>query len=152
MLTFLYILSIIGSVVFTCFLPQLWWDISWSDIFTIISGNDEDVNFLTKFTKIMQSLGITENNLKSWATERLLICLAIFLGLIIVFTILYKLLKYKSNTNITIKTSNEPTSNKGIENTQMSIEKKRKIELIIFSVIASLIAITILVFIIISVI
>ena len=92
---FIYLLCLAGTGVFTYFLPELWWEISWSDIFTIISKKNEGANFASDLTKILQELGITDTNLHTWAIERLLICLAIAIGLIIFFTILYKLLKKK---------------------------------------------------------
>ena len=92
---FLYLLCLGGTIVFTYFLPEIWWEVSWGDIIKIISNNDKNVNFATDFSKLLQTLGISDTNLHTWAVERLLICLAIGIGLIIVFTILYKLLKKK---------------------------------------------------------
>ncbi len=146
MALFFYVLSLISSLILLVCLPQMWWDISWSDIFTIISGNNEDINQITDITKIMQALGLTETNLKSWTTERLLICLGIFIALIIAFTVLYKLLKLKFNNN-SQKIGKQTSSNEEKTKKQELSQKEK----IFYFIIAPIIFVSLLIFIIVSI-
>lgn len=92
----IYSLSIIGLAVFTYFLPELWWDIKWETLITIINKSDPSTNTATEISKVTQALGITENNLHSWAFERIMIILAISISLFIIFTITHNII-YKKN-------------------------------------------------------
>lgn len=152
MIDVIFVFLIIGSIIFTIFLPQMWWDISWSDIFTIISGKDESINQITDITKLMQALGLTEDNLKSWATERLLICLAILITLIIAFSILYKIFKSNNKSNSqsnSEKNKNIDTSNED-KTTNDELSQKEKIGIIIAITMVSILLIVGIIFMIIS--
>lgn len=96
LISIIYSLAIIGLAIFTYFLPELWWDIKWQTLITIINKSDPSTNTAAEISKVTQALGITENNLHSWAFERIMIVLAISISLFIIFTITHNIL-YKKN-------------------------------------------------------
>lgn len=97
-MTFFYLICLAGTGVFTYFLPEIWWDITWGDIFKIISNKNE-AGIVNDFSKLLQKIGLTETNLHSWAIERLLICIGICIALIIFFTIIFVACKKKKKKN-----------------------------------------------------
>lgn len=91
---FFYLTCLAGTGVLTFFLPKILWDIQWGDLIKIISNKDE-ANILNEFSKLFQKLGLTSENLHSWAVQRVLICIGICLALIILFTVIFVACKKK---------------------------------------------------------
>ncbi len=94
------IIGIIAVLVFELFLPYLWWEITWPDLFHIVFNNSKEIQISNTLTKVLQSLGVLDKNLHSWAFERILICAGIGIALIIIICILTKETKEnKKNEN-----------------------------------------------------
>lgn len=80
----------IGVVVFAYFLPDIIWNVSFSDLVIIASDRD-----LEKYTKLFQALNITNTNSRSWAIQRIFITIAIGLALLVIVTIIFNRIKDK---------------------------------------------------------
>lgn len=95
-ITFLYVLILLGIIAFTVFLPYLWWEVNWEQLFTIVFSKDKNIQTANDITKIMQAFGLTDKTLHSWAFERILICIGIMIVLITFASIIYCKIKQKS--------------------------------------------------------
>ncbi len=85
-----------GAIIFFIYcLPYIWWEVTWKELFAIATNKTNSIEIINTITKITESLGITSNNLHSWAVERMFICIAIGIGLIITILIISYLLKLK---------------------------------------------------------
>lgn len=84
------VLGVFAIIIFTAYLPLLWWEITWPDLFYIVTNNSTEIQLTNTISKVLQGLGITENNLHSWAFERILICVSIAIGLIIFLFLITK--------------------------------------------------------------
>ncbi len=82
------IIGIVAILVFVYFLPYLWWEIGWIDLFHIVFNSSKEIQISNTLTKILQGLGVLDKNLHSWAFERILICAAIGIALIILICLL----------------------------------------------------------------
>ena len=115
MMTFLYIISLIGIFIFTAVLPILWWEIGWRQLLTIVFNKDQDAQMANELTKIMQAFGLTDKTLHSWAFERILICLGIMIVLVTFASVVYYKLKHKTikeNENLKESTNTQVIINK----------------------------------------
>lgn len=89
----MYFLLVIGDGVFAYFMPNIFWNITWDDLVTIVSGRDTSVNILNKLTELASRLGLTRTDLKTWAIERIFICIGIALAIFILLTVIRILIK-----------------------------------------------------------
>ena len=80
----------VGIFVFTYFLPDMMWNVSFGDLIAIASDKD-----LEQFTKLFQSLNITKSNSRSWALQRIFITIAIGIALLVIVTIIFNRIKDK---------------------------------------------------------
>ena len=89
-------ISLIAIFIFVLYLPYIWWELTWSDLFTIAINQTLSAQLANKITQLTEILGITSNNLQSWAIERIFICIAIGIGIFILIYLISLLFKQKS--------------------------------------------------------
>ena len=80
----------VGITIFILYLPDIWWDVNWGTLFAIASNKTKDIQIINKISQIAESLGLTTKSIRTWAIERIFICIAIGLALIILICIIFK--------------------------------------------------------------
>lgn len=88
-------ISLIGTIIFISILPNLWWEITWTDLIDIVTNKTPTIDLTNKLSKLTELLGITSNNLRSWAIERMAISIAVGIGIFIFIYIITLPLKEK---------------------------------------------------------
>lgn len=97
--TLIFIIFFISTIIFSYFMPEIFWNLTWNDLISIISKENNNLNSINKFTEITQKLGITQKTLHNWAIERIIIMISlstfILILLVIIHHITYKLINKK---------------------------------------------------------
>lgn len=97
-----FAIGFFGTIIFISLLPNLWWNIAWVDLIEIVTNKTPTIDLANKLSKLAELLGITSNNLYNWAIERMFICIAIGITILIFIYIITSPLKEKDKTNIKI--------------------------------------------------
>ena len=88
MFTFISLILYVGWGALTFFMPELVYGLSWKDLITIAQDKDAET-----ISKLLQSLGITDTNVKQEALQRIFICIGIAIAILIAIFVVMKLIK-----------------------------------------------------------
>jgi len=88
MFIFISLLAYVGWGALTYFLPEIVYGLAWKDLITIAKDKDAEA-----ISKILQTLGITDTNIKQEALQHIFICIGISIAILVAIFVVLKLIK-----------------------------------------------------------